>query len=174
MLGLESEAFEVVDGFRKGPALGLEPFHPGCLPSVQAFSDETAQPDYHVLEYAHRAYHGTVQPAENQRQDQDAEHHGQIEGEEGWQQLETGHPAPPLAADADKQQDDSDKKHQCQDYSDFAQHNDDIVSFEVPGVHLQFSGSRNPARKDPTSIRFLPASCMSLIDTAPSAVATAR
>ena len=64
----------------------------------------TAQPDDDVLEDTHRADHRAVDAPEEQTGQQDDGDHDEIQRQRRRQELEFGHPSPPVVADAHEQQ----------------------------------------------------------------------
>lgn len=107
-----------------------------CLKSVDAEAELAAEPDYYVLEYPERAYYGAVDAAEDKREEDypadyreveeggaaDGAHLGGVERADeslgGREELELGHPSPPVGPNAEKQQCDAEEEDACEDYSD--------------------------------------------------------
>ena len=87
---------------------------------LQAFPAGAADPQDEVLEYAHRADDGAVDAAEDEGEQQDTRDHGEIEGQGRGEELEFGHPSPPVLADAQQQQGDPHEEDGCQGNADFS------------------------------------------------------
>ena len=57
--------------------------------------EPSAQTGHHILEHAQRAYHGTIQPAEHQRQQHQPRHHRHVQSQQRGDKLNLGRPPEP-------------------------------------------------------------------------------
>ena len=113
--GLAEAAFKFRYGLARGLGLG------GAAGKALHLElpERTADPQYEVLIHAERTDDGTIGPAADERQQHERHDDRHIEGEAGRQELQLGHPAPPLLPDADQQQCNTDEEDGCERDSDF-------------------------------------------------------
>ena len=115
------EALKILLHFRlfRGSAL-LELLEFAGLGILQPLPAGAAEPDDHVLEDAHRADDGTIDAAEEEAGQQDDRDYDQVQGQGRRQELEFGHPAPPVVADAHEEQGDPHEEDRCQGDAEFS------------------------------------------------------
>lgn len=95
---------------------------------ARGFPDGPPEGDDRVLEHAHRAYRGAVDAPEKQRENDQGGYHPEVQGEAGGEKLQFRGPAPPLCADADKQQGCRKQEEAAGQYSDFSKHSDSKIA----------------------------------------------
>ena len=82
VLLLVGEALRIVLRGGQGLSGGLEPLETARLPAVHGFSPDAPQADDHVLEYAQRADDRTVEPSEQQGEQQHSQDYREVQRED--------------------------------------------------------------------------------------------
>ena len=113
--GLAEAAFKFRYGLARGLGLG------GAAGKALHLElpERAADPQHQVLIHTERTDDGTIDPAADERQQHERHDDRHIKGEAGRQELQLGHPAPPLLSDAHEQQSDADKEDGCERDSGF-------------------------------------------------------